>query len=256
MKRFTSIILSIAMLLSMSLLSATFVSAATSGSCGDGVFWSFDDGALTVSGEGTMGYYSVPSVPWYGLRADIVKVTVENGVRGISANAFYGCSSLLSLELADSVSSIGDFAFCGCESLTAVTLPDGLKSIGTNAFENCSSLAELTIGREIELIEDSAFEGCDSLADVRYDGTEENWRLVNVGEGNDSLLSVRFTFVASVLHGDVNLDGKVNAADVNLAVSAVLGSYAIESEALAAADFNGDGKVSAADVSFIIRAIV
>ena len=38
------------------------------------------------------------------------------------------------------MTSIGDGAFYGCSSLTSIEIPAGVTSIGSNAFDGCSNL--------------------------------------------------------------------------------------------------------------------
>ena len=67
-------------------------------------------------------------------------VTIGDGVTSIGQEAFYGCSSLLSLTMGDGIVSIGEGTFYNCSSLTSINIPDGVISIGEYAFYNCSSL--------------------------------------------------------------------------------------------------------------------
>ena len=45
---------------------------------------------------------------------------IPNSVTSIGEYAFYGCTSLISIEIPNSVTSIGNFAFAYCESLTRI----------------------------------------------------------------------------------------------------------------------------------------
>ena len=58
----------------------------------------------------------------------------------ISKFAFYGCTSLTSVVIGDSVTSIGNSAFSVCNNLTSVIIPSSVTSIGEYAFFVCDSL--------------------------------------------------------------------------------------------------------------------
>ena len=93
-------------------------------------------------------------------------VEIKQGTKVIADEAFYGCTSLASVTIPDSVTSIGDDAFYGCTSLASVTIPDSVKSIGDEAFYGCESLSNVTIPNNVTKIGDRTFVNCTSLTSV------------------------------------------------------------------------------------------
>ncbi|MGM9971405.1 MAG: leucine-rich repeat domain-containing protein, partial [Anaeroplasmataceae bacterium] len=84
---------------------------------------------------GAISYsYNSSSIP------STLKEVVITGGTCIGWRAFYGCTSLTSIETPSSVTSIGDDAFYGCTSLTSIEIPSSVTSIGDDAFYGCSSL--------------------------------------------------------------------------------------------------------------------
>ena len=81
----------------------------------------------------------------------------------IAGNAFYKCSSLISLIVPDRTISLCDFAFYNCSSLSSVTLGNNVTSIGDSAFSGCSSLSSITMGDNVTSIGNYAFSNCSSL---------------------------------------------------------------------------------------------
>ena len=134
-----------------------------------GVYWSLDDGTLTISGEGDMPYYDDSTDwPWDDQRDIIRAVTIEVGVTSIGDAAFSGCKSLTSIKIPASVTSIGNYAFDNCTWLTSIKIPASVTSIGCYAFHSCSGLQMVTFGEKSQLtaIEAYAFEGCTSLTSI------------------------------------------------------------------------------------------
>ncbi len=137
-----SILLVLAMLLSMApltVLAASVVASGKFGASGSNLTWSLDsDGVLTVSGSGAMeDFASVSKVPWYSKSTKIKTVVIESGVTNIGKDAFYGISSLVNATISDTVTSIGNRAFSN-SGLTNFEFSDAgnLKTIGNSAFNS------------------------------------------------------------------------------------------------------------------------
>ena len=115
-------------------------------------------------------------------------ITIKEGTIGIANSAFYGRSTLSSIDIPESVKYIGinDFTFSDgrspfynflegltssnvfreCTSLTTIDLPNGVTYIGKCAFGNCSGLTSVTIPNSLTSIGPSTFSGCSALTSV------------------------------------------------------------------------------------------
>lgn len=91
---------------------------------------------------------------------------IPNSVTGIGDRAFYGCSSITSINIPENVTSIGVGAFSGCSSLISVYIPENVTSIGGSAFYGCSSLISINIPEGVTSIEPSTFTGCSALTSI------------------------------------------------------------------------------------------
>ena len=174
-----ALILVLTLVLSVGSVSAAEPTIVDSGNCGkDGsnVTWTLDSaGLLTISGTGEMADYEsktdsasgeeITTAPWGNQAKTVV---IEDGVTGIGAAAFYGCSGLTSVTMGSNVTSIGESAFCGCTGLTGIVLPGSVTSIGEYAFSNCESLTAIEIPEGVTTLGNSAFFGCDNLKEIRY----------------------------------------------------------------------------------------
>lgn len=91
-------------------------------------------------------------------------------VQTISDRAFYGCESLNSIILPETIVSIGDDAFNGCSAMVRAELPDGQSHIffriGESAFYGCESLTEITIPNGTHSLPKSAFGECRSMVSI------------------------------------------------------------------------------------------
>ena len=105
--------------------------------------------------------YNARNVP-----SSLKKVIITGGT-SIGEEAFYGCSSLTSIEIPNSVTNIGSSAFYNCTSLEKIVIPNSVTSTGYSVFSNCSSLTSIEIPNSVTSIEQSVFSGCISLTSIR-----------------------------------------------------------------------------------------
>ena len=139
---------------------------STSEGNGENISWELNsNGLLTVSGTGKMKEFTFSESPWKNDNR-IREATISYGITNIGTFAFYGCTSLVSVEIPDSVVTIGQDSFEGCVSLDSIVIPDSVTSIGISAFQGCTGLTSITIPGSVTGIGTRAFEGCTGLTSI------------------------------------------------------------------------------------------
>lgn len=114
---------------------------------------------------------------FYGC-SNLQSITIANSVQIIGNSAFTNCSALTTLTLPTKLTAIGDSAFSGCTGLTSLQLPSKLTQIGKSAFHNCTGLTALEIPATVTIIGSNAFSSCSGLQSI------------TVAEGNTAFTSV------------------------------------------------------------------
>ena len=134
---------------------------------------------------GNIEVYNIPnSVTTIGYGAfygcsSLQSIDIPNSVTTIGDGAFYGCSSLQSIDIPNSVTTIGYLAFSGCSSLQSIDIPNSVTSIGERAFSRCSSLQSIVIPNSVTKIGDNAFRNCSALQSINISDDNPNYTSVD-----------------------------------------------------------------------------
>ena len=165
-KRILAVLLALLMLVS-SIPYAVAEEEATSGKCGESVFWRFDKSSktMTISGSGPMSNYINDESP-FCYKSDIESVLIGEGVTSVGDWMFEGCDGLKRVTLPDSVTILGDYSFLECSSLVDIIITNKVKSIGDGAFAECSSFTSVLIPNSVTKIGNAAFSNCSKLTNV------------------------------------------------------------------------------------------
>jgi len=112
----------------------------------------------------------------------------------MDAWVFYSCNDLISIKIAEGTREIFHGQFEGCNSITSIILPDSIEILGYDAFMNCKALVNIYIPTTITEIRDWAFYNCTDALVVYYQGTDLEWRQIDIGTDNDILYSCDIIF--------------------------------------------------------------
>ena len=112
------------------------------GQCGETMTWKYEDGVLTISGNGRMDDFP-ESAPWAEYKNEIHTVVLTGGVSYIGQNAFRNYDKLTFVDFGSALREIGPNAFRSCEGLTEIYLPRTFKIFGEECFLGCGNLTAI-----------------------------------------------------------------------------------------------------------------
>ena len=111
-----------------------------------------------------------------------------------------------------SVTAIGPFACIGWQ-MESLTIPEGITVIGSLSLME-TEIHSIVIPTSVTSIADGAFEYCYNLTEVVYAGPHCQWNRIDIGAGNDPLVSAPgLTFVSEHIAGDVVSETVVREPD-------------------------------------------
>ncbi|MBO4722116.1 MAG: leucine-rich repeat protein [Muribaculaceae bacterium] len=193
----------------------------------------------------------------------------------IGREAFLNCSSLQQFPFAHGMLvEIGDHAFKGCSALSVAVFNNKIHTIGVGAFENCTALSKVFFSAEVSNMQQQLFKGCNSLSEMwlcnsappqvgnDFFGSLSGLTLYVPQEATNAYHTIAPWSSASQVKSccyldngpDVNNDKYVNAFDVTLVYSVLLGK--IDGDIVGHCDVNHDGAVTAADITTIYQYIL
>lgn len=175
------------------------------------------------------------------------EVTLGGSLTQLSDYMLAG-TGLTALDLTG-VNALGDYALYNADRMTVVELPATMTWLGTRSMAGMIGMTQITSNAtEVPDLGENVWQGVNqsripltvpSSATALYQEAEQ-WKEFMIGTG--------------WIIGDVNNDGEVNIADVNVIVRIIQGTEYDEGTMMRA-DVNEDGEINIADINMIIRII-
>ena len=158
----------------------------TSGTCGENLTWTYENGTVTISGYGPMyDYPSELSIPWYYWLDNgmVDTMVIGSGITGFSLGAFFNygggidqvyyegtlaqwCAIDFPDRFANPTSDTENMYIDGQRLEGELVIPEGVTSIGDYAFVCCYDITGITLPEGLEQIGEEAFWWCWSVTSV------------------------------------------------------------------------------------------
>lgn len=244
------------------------------------------------------------------LSEDALTITSYNGVaenvtvpleidgletKSISANAFFNKTSVISVNIPNTVEIIGDNCFSGCENLQKVTIPASVTEISETAFSGCADVTihcyngsyaqtyaeenhipyilldlvpvgKTVINTEAGIIftQQSVKTSVDEI--VKSDGynimaipSYINGNTNYYGTGSTLYFfkdgALSFTYKL-IVYGDLNGDSATDVIDASIAEKAVSEKNTLEEIYILAGDFDSSGVITISDYQQVINLVL
>ena len=117
--------------------------------------------------------------------SEVSNITLWAGSEGLSVMWGSQCTDH-DIYFKESIVGIQPGAFKN-KTMRSVILPESIRWIQSEAFLDCSVLTYILLPKEIESIGKDAFAGCTAIEHVYFTGDEWDFRMIDLGEGNELL---------------------------------------------------------------------
>ena len=207
---------------------------------------------------------------WAMVKTPVTQAKLPSSVKSVGQGAFLYDTALNEVILGEQLPKLNDYMLAGT-GLTALDLT-GVSALGDYALYNADRLSVVELPATMTWLGTRSMAGMVGMTAITSNATEvpalgENvWQGVNqpaipltvptgaIDRYKEAEQWKEFLFDSGWLMGDVNLDGEVNIADINVIIRIIQGSEYDEGTMMRA-DVNGDEEINIADINVIIRII-
>ena len=209
---------------------------------------------------------------WALVNAPVTQAALPEGLTTLGDGAFLYDTGLTAIQLGGKLEQISDYLLAGTALSGDLTI-EGVSRVGNYALYNLSGLSVVELPATLTWMGDYAMAGMTGMTALTSNAAQVPALGENVWAGvnqHDVPLTVpksslqgykaapqwqEFLFPATWLRGDVNGDGEINIADINVLIDIILGSIP-DDDTMLRADVNEDGEVNIADINAVLDIIL
>ena len=205
---------------------------------------------------------------WAFTMMPLTDVQLPASLTSLGEGAFINDSLLAEVRLGGSLTTLSDYLFAGTALNTKLDLT-GVNELGDYALYNVSQLSSVTLPATMTRLGSFAMAGMTGLDSLNCEAVDVPALGDNVWAGvmqsqiplvvpatsielyKETPQWQDFLFESVWLKGDVNADGEISVADINMVIEIIKGRQ-YSDETMQRADVNGDGEITVADINMII----
>lgn len=209
---------------------------------------------------------------WAMVKSPVAVVKLPSSVTSVGNGAFLYDADLSEILLGGKVAHLSDYLLAGTGLNTPVDLT-GVTSLGDYALYNVSQLSVVELPATVTWLGSWAMAGMTGLTSLTSNADEvpelgENvWAGVNQGKvllvvPSASLEDYKtadqwklFLYDSGWIRGDVNGDGEVNIADINMLVFIIQG-HVYSDDVMQRADVDENGEINISDINAVLAIIM
>ena len=211
---------------------------------------------------------------WLMVLTPVEQAKMPGSLKRMGDGIFLCDSTLTHIDLSTKLTAVSDYLLAGTALTGDLTLP-AVETVGNFALYNVSTLSSVALPATLTFMGNRAMAGMTGMTALSCRASnvpelgDEVWAGVNQSQVpldippaarfkyRDADQWREFLFRDYGVIGDVNGDGEVNIADVNLLIAMVLSHGNVYSDdVVARADVNMDGEINVADINAVISIIL
>ena len=111
--------------------------------------------------------------------SSLITVQMANSVTEVGSQVFINCPNLQNINISTSLEIISSYMFSQCNSLSNIEIPEGITSIGRYAFYLCTNLETIKLPSTLGTIDGTAFGNCPKLSNIEIPESNKNFEFQN-----------------------------------------------------------------------------
>lgn len=218
------------------------------------------------------GTTKIGNCTFYGCNS-LISIEIPEEVTIIEWSAFKKCNSLENIKIPKGVTILENSTFEECRNLKSIEIPEGVESIGRYTFAKCNNLISIRIPASVKKMKEAVFSGCERLAtiiisvdfkpelesDIKYKKLDKNNKELSDETKLGTGMKVKLEtgeIYEIIVVGDVNGDGQISITDMTKIKKHIIQKEILQGVYEKAGNIDNDSKIGVTDLAKMKKVLV